>query len=133
MPKHNDFLDITDRTREELLGTLDFAAAMKTDLKAGKGSDALGGKTLAMVFQKASVRTRVSFEVGMDQLGGYALYLAPTDIGLGKRESVADIARVLARYNDGIMARVFAHEHLLELAEYSDVPVINGLSDLLHP
>jgi ornithine carbamoyltransferase len=133
MADYKDFLDLRDRTREELLATLDFAARMKRDLKAGQGSAALAGKTLAMVFQKPSARTRVSFEVGMWQLGGYALYLAPTDIGLGKRESVADIARVLARYNDGIMARVFAHEHVLELGRWSDVPVINGLTDYNHP
>ncbi len=133
MADYKDFLDIRDRTREELLATLDFARSMKVDLKAGKGSTALAGKTLAMVFQKPSTRTRISFEIGMWQLGGYALYLAPADIGLGKRESVADIARVLARYNDGIMARVFAHEHVLELGRWSDVPVINGLTDYNHP
>jgi len=133
MADYKDFLDIRDRTREELLATLEFARNMKTDLKAGKGSTALAGKTLAMVFQKPSTRTRISFEVGMWQLGGYALYLAPADIGLGKRESVADIARVLARYNDGIMARVFEHEHVLELGRWSDVPVINGLTDYNHP
>ena len=133
MADNKDFLDIRDRTREELLATLDFARSMKVDLKAGKRSTALAGKTLAMVFQKPSTRTRISFETGMWQLGGYALYLAPADIGLGKRESVADIARVLARYNDGIMARVFAHEHVLELGRWSDVPVINGLTDYNHP
>ncbi|MFC1559137.1 ornithine carbamoyltransferase [Gemmatimonadota bacterium] len=133
MADYKDFLDLRDRTREELLATLDFAVNMKTDLKAGKGSAALAGKTLAMVFQKPSARTRISFEVGMWQLGGYALYLAPTDIGLGKRESVADIARVLARYNDGIMARVFEHDHVLELGRWSDVPVVNGLTDYNHP
>lgn len=133
MTDHNDFLDISDYSREELLHSLDEADRIKKDLKAGRGCDALAGKTLAMVFQKPSVRTRISFEVGMYQLGGYALYLAPADIGLGKRESVADIARVLARYNDGIMARVFAHDDVLQLAQFSDVPVINGLSDLLHP
>jgi ornithine carbamoyltransferase len=133
MREHSDFLDIADRSREELLATLDLAARIKRELAEGTRPDHLGGKTLAMVFQKPSARTRVSFEVGMYQLGGYALYLAPTDIGLGKREAVKDIAQVLARYNDGIMARVFAHDHLLELAEYADVPVINGLSDLLHP
>jgi ornithine carbamoyltransferase len=133
MGRHKDFLDITDRTREEILATLDQAVRMKEELKCGRGSAPLKGKSLAMVFQKPSARTRVSFETGMWHLGGYALYLAPTDIGLGKREAVKDIAQVLARYNDGIMARVFSHEHLLELAEYSSVPVINGLSDRLHP
>jgi ornithine carbamoyltransferase len=133
MPKHKDFLDLASRTREELLASLALAARIKSELKAGRRPDHLKGKTLAMVFQKPSARTRVSFEVGMWQLGGYALYLAPSDIGLGRRESVADIARVLARYNDGIMARVFAHAHLEELAASSSVPVINGLSDRLHP
>jgi ornithine carbamoyltransferase len=133
MAGQKDFLDISDHTREELLHLLDEAERIKVDLKAGRECDALAGKTLAMVFQKPSARTRVSFEVGMYQLGGYALYLAPTDIGLGTRESVADVARVLARYNDGIMARVFAHEDVLQLGQFSDAPVINGLSDLLHP
>jgi len=133
MVDHSDFLDISDRSRDQILTTLEHAARLKADLKAGKVRDDLKGKTLAMVFQKPSARTRVSFEVGMYQLGGYALYLAPTDIGLGERESVEDIARVLARYNDGIMARVFAHSDVLELAQFADVPVINGLSDLLHP
>jgi ornithine carbamoyltransferase len=133
MPKHKDFLDLVSRTREELIATLDLASSLKAELKAGRTSEALKGKTLAMVFQNPSARTRVSFEVGMWQLGGYALYLAPADIGLGQRESVADVARVLARYNDGIMARVFAHAHLEELAAHSRVPVINGLSDRLHP
>jgi ornithine carbamoyltransferase len=133
MGQHKDFLDISDRTREEILTTLDLAVRMKAELKSGQGGAPLKGKSLAMVFQKPSARTRVSFETGMWHLGGYALYLAPTDIGLGKREAVKDIAQVLARYNDGIMARVFSHDHLLELAEYASVPVINGLSDLLHP
>jgi len=133
MIDHEDFLDISDYSREELLHSLNEAERIKKDLKAGRACNALAGKTLAMVFQKPSMRTRISFEVGMYQLGGYALYLAPADIGLGKRESVADIARVLARYNDGIMARVFAHDDVLQLAQFSDVPVINGLSDLLHP
>ncbi len=133
MAEHKDFLHLTDRTREEILETLELAIAIKTDLKAGTPNRALAGKTLAMVFQKPSARTRVSFEVGTFQLGGHALYLGPADIGLGKREAVSDIARVLARYNDGIMARVYAHEHVLELAEYSSVPVINGLTDLNHP
>ncbi len=133
MPEHKDFLDLASRTREELFASLDLAARIKTELQAGRRPTYLKGKTLAMVFQKPSARTRISFEVGMWQLGGYALYLAPADIGLGKRESVADIARVLARYNDGIMARVFAHAHLEELAASSSVPVINGLSDRLHP
>jgi len=133
MGQYKDFLDITDRTREEILATLDLAVRMKSEQMSGRGSRPLEGKTLAMVFQKPSARTRVSFEVGMYQLGGDALYLSPSDIGLGEREAVKDVAQVLARYNDGIMARVFSHSHILELAEYASVPVINGLSDLLHP
>lgn len=133
MDQHKDFLEIAGRMREEILATLDLAVRMKTALGEGRADRPLEGKTLAMIFQKPSARTRVSFEVGMHQLGGHALYLAPADIGLGRREAVKDIARVLARYNDGIMARVFDHEHLVELAEHASIPVINGLSDLLHP
>ena len=130
---NKDFLAITDWTADEINDTFKLAIKQKKELKDGTKHHILEGKTLAMVFQKPSARTRVSFEVGMYQLGGHALYLAPTDIGLGKRESVADVARVLSRYNDGIMARLFGHEMILELAEFSSVPVINGLTDLLHP
>ncbi|MCK5295661.1 MAG: ornithine carbamoyltransferase, partial [Alphaproteobacteria bacterium] len=91
------------------------------------------GLTMSMIFAKPSARTRISFETGMVQLGGYALYLSPNDIGIGKRESVKDIARVISRYNDIIMARLFDHEHILELAKYASVPVINGLTDYNHP
>jgi len=129
-----DFLAISDWTKEEILETFELARNIKSELKSkAERSAPLKGQTLAMVFQKPSARTRVSFEVGMYQLGGHALYLAPTDIGLGKRESVADVARVLSRYNDGIMARLFGHDMIIELAEYAAVPVINGLTDLLHP
>lgn len=128
-----DFLSIVDLTREEIEELLDLAIEIKAKQKKGEETPYLKGKTLAMVFQKPSARTRVSFEVGMYQLGGYALYLAPTDIGVGTREAVKDIARVLSRYNDGIMARLFGHEDIIEMAEYSSVPVINGLTDLLHP
>jgi len=93
----------------------------------------LEGYTLAMIFAKPSARTRISFETGIYQLGGYALYLAPTDIGIGKREAVKDIAQVVSRYNDLIMARLFAHSDMEELARYSNVPVINGLTDYNHP
>jgi len=88
---------------------------------------------MAMIFAKPSARTRISFETGMYQLGGYSLYLSPNDIGIGKREAVKDIARVISRYNDIIMARLFNHAHIIELAEYSTVPVINGLTDYNHP
>jgi len=127
------FLSIADLTREEIEEWLDLASEIKAKQKNGEDTPYLKGKTLAMVFQKPSTRTRVSFEVGMYQLGGYALYLAPTDIGVGTREAVKDIARVLSRYNDGVMARLFGHEDILEMAEYSSVPIINGLTDLLHP
>lgn len=127
------FLAITDFTTDEIHDIFRLAQELKQKTKNGEKHPLLAGRTLAMVFQKPSARTRVSFEVGMFQLGGHALYLAPADIGLGKRESVADVARVLSRYNDGIMARVFSHAHVEELAANATVPVINGLSDLLHP
>ncbi len=128
-----DFLAITDLTREEIQAVYELAAELKQKVKKGEAHPLLAGKTLGMIFQKPSARTRVSFEVGMVQLGGHAVYLAPTDIQMGKRESTADIARVLSRYVDGLMARVFAHEDVLQLAAYASVPVVNGLSDLLHP
>jgi len=128
-----DFLSLADFTRAELEEILHLAATLKRDLKAGKRQPLLAGKTLAMIFEKPSLRTRVTFEVGMTQLGGSAVYLAPKDIQLGEREAVADIARNLERWVDLIMARTFAHRTIVELAEHSAVPVINGLSDLLHP
>jgi ornithine carbamoyltransferase len=128
-----DFLTLAAFARGEIDEILHLAATLKRDLKAGKRPALLAGKTLAMIFEKPSLRTRVTFEVGMNQLGGNAVYLTPNDIQLGKRESVADIARNLDRLVDLIMARTFAHETLLDLAAHSSVPVINGLSDLLHP
>jgi ornithine carbamoyltransferase len=128
-----DFLSLTDLNRAELLQVLDLAATLKRDVKAGKRPPLLAGKSLAMIFEKPSLRTRVTFEVGMSQLGGYAVYLTPKDIQLGERESVADIARNLERWVDLIMARTFAHGTLVELARHARIPVINGLSDLLHP
>src|SRR5688572_963828 len=104
---------------------------MKT--KPKKFGDALAGQTLAMIFEKSSTRTRVSFEVGMFQLGGHALFLSARDIQLGRGEPVSDTAKVLSRYVDGIMARTFAHDTVAQLSEFSTVPVINGLTDLLHP
>ena len=130
---NKDFLAITDFSTEEIHDVFRLAKELKEKTKNDEEHHILKGQTLAMIFQKPSARTRVSFEVGMFQLGGHALYLAPADIGLGKRESVADIARVLARYNDGIMARVFGHDDVEELGTYASVPVINGLSDLVHP
>jgi len=128
-----DFLSIADLTKEEILELLDLSIELKEKQKKGEAEPILKGQTLAMIFQKPSARTRVSFEVGMFQLGGHALYLAPSDIGVGTREAVKDIGRVLSRYNEGIMARLFGHEDIIEMAKYSTVPVINGLTDLLHP
>jgi ornithine carbamoyltransferase len=123
-------ISLKDYSREELEEIFDLAAAVKADSAAYGG--VLHGKTLAMIFQKPSTRTRVSFEVGMYELGGKALFLG-TDIQLQRGESIADTARVLSRYVDGIMARVFAHQDILDLARFGSVPVINGLTDLLHP
>jgi ornithine carbamoyltransferase len=128
-----DFLSLADLTRAELEEIVHLAATLKRDLKAGKQPPLLSGKSLVMIFEKPSLRTRVTFEVGMTQLGGSAIYLTPKDIQLGERESVADIARNLERWVDLIMARTFSHGTLLELAQHATVPVINGLSDLLHP
>ena len=129
--KQKHLLSLKDYAREDLEEIFDLAAKLKADPSAY--SEALGGKTLGMIFQKPSTRTRVSFEVGMFQLGGHALYLGASDIQLHRGETIADTARVLSRYVDGIMARVFAHQDILDLAKYGSVPVINGLSDLLHP
>ena len=128
-----DFLSIVELTKDEISSLFELAKLLKKKTKEREAHPSLKGQTLAMIFQKPSARTRISFEVWMVQLGGHALYLAPTDIGLGKRESVADIARVVSRYNDGIMARLFGHEMIEELAEAASIPVINGLTDLLHP
>jgi ornithine carbamoyltransferase len=127
------FLNISDFSADELWQFLDKAKELKDEFKAGGNQPILKGKILGMIFQKPSLRTRISFEVGMFHLGGEALYLSPDEIGLGERESVPDVARVLSGYVDGIMARVFAHDHVVQLAEYSSVPVINGLSDYNHP
>jgi ornithine carbamoyltransferase len=127
------FLNLADLTPGGLRGLLNLAVELKEEWKAGGNRPLLRGKTLGMLFQKPSLRTRVSFEMGMIHLGGQALYLSPLEIQLGKRESVPDVARVLSRYVDGIMARVFEHSDVLTLAEYSRVPVINGLSDYNHP
>lgn len=127
------FLAITDFSSDTLWQFLCRAKELKDELKQGGNRPILQGKILGMLFQKPSLRTRVSFEVGMLHLGGQAIYISPHEIGLGKRESVADVARVLSGYVDGIMARVFSHNHILELAHYSQVPVINGLSDYNHP
>lgn len=128
-----DFLAISDHSSEAIRALLEKALELKQEWQSGGNSPILKGKALAMVFQKPSLRTRVSFEMGMHQLGGYALYLSPSEIGLGQREAISDIARVLAGYVDCVMARVFDHAHVVELAKWSDVPIINGLSDYNHP
>ncbi len=128
-----DFLSILDLSKEEAIELLNEAIRIKKDLKAGKEYHPLKGKVLAMIFEKPSLRTRSTFEIGMYQLGGYAMYLAPSDIQLGKRESVPDVARNLSRWVDGIMARTFAHKTIVDLAENASVPVINALSDEEHP
>lgn len=133
MAKRGDFLSLADFSAQQLWGWLELARDLKAEWRAGGNKPVLQGKTLGLLFQKPSLRTRVSFEMGMRHLGGDALYLSPNEIGLGGRESVADVARVLSRYVDGIMARVFSHAHVVELARYSTVPVINGLSDFTHP
>ena len=129
MPKR-DFLAIPDFTTAELLALLDLAARMKSGAYRERP---LAGKTLAMIFAKSSTRTRVSFEVGALQLGGHALFLSSRDIQLGRGEPIRDTARVLSRMVDGIMIRTFAHADVEELARFASVPVINGLTDLLHP
>jgi ornithine carbamoyltransferase len=128
-----DFLTIEEYPPETIQELLDLAVRLKKEWQTGGNSPILKNKVLAMIFQKPSLRTRVSFDMGMRHLGGDALYLSPAEIGLGKRESIADVARVLEGYVDIIMARVFAHAHVEELAEWSKVPVINGLSDYNHP
>ena len=127
---HRDFLAIPDFSRDELYRLFDLAESMRTGQYDRKP---LAGKSLAMIFMKASTRTRVSFEVGAWQLGGHALFLSPRDVQLGRGEPIPDTARVLSRYVDGIMIRTFAHTEVEELARHATVPVINGLTDLLHP
>lgn len=128
------FLTIADFSADELWQFLNKAKELKDELKReGSNRPILKDKILGMIFQKPSLRTRVSFEAGMLHLGGHALYLSPQEIGLGGRESVPDVARVMSGYVQGIMARVFSHDHILQLAQYSSVPVINGLSDYDHP
>ena len=127
------FLDLASCTSDELQDLIEQALRLKAEWRAGGNQPILRGKTLGMVFQKPSLRTRVSFEMAMKQLGGDAIMLGPQEIGLGVRESVPDVARVLSSYVQGIMARVFAHSDVLELAAHSRVPVINGLSDDYHP
>ncbi len=131
--KGRSLASLHDLTKEEIEEILKTSELLKLQLLRGQGHPILKGKTLAMIFEKPSTRTRISFEVGMWQLGGYALYLSASDLQLGRGESIADTAQVLSRYVDGIMARVFGHQRILDLVKYSKVPVINGLSDFTHP
>ena len=126
-------LCLADWAADEIWYVLNTARDLKAEWKRGGNKPILGGKSLAMIFEKPSLRTRVSFEMAMVHLGGHALYLSPQEIGLGKRESVADVARVLSGYVQGIQARVFSHRSVELLAQYASVPVINGLSDFCHP
>jgi len=127
--KGKDLLSVADLSSEDIQLLISNAI----DMKAEGWTSSLSGKVLALMFEKPSLRTRVSFEVAMRQLGGYTIYLSPAEVGLGKRESVSDVARVLSRYVDVIAARTFSHQTLEVLADYSEVPVINALSDLEHP
>ena len=128
-----DFLHINDLSADQIHEIFDKAAWIKSKFKERENYRPFDGMSMAMIFAKPSARTRVSFETGFFRLGGHALYLGPDDIGIGKRESVKDIARVLSGYNDMIMARLFDHQHIIELAEYATIPVINGLTDYNHP
>ena len=131
--KGRSFIDLSDFERYELRQFLNTGHDLKQKQKRGEPHELLKGKSLAMIFMKSSTRTRVSFEVGMTQLGGHALYLESGGTQLGRGETIGDTAQVLSRYCDVIMARVFAHSDVADLAKYATVPVINGLSDLLHP
>lgn len=128
-----DFISVSDYSSKDLQYLLDLAVSLKQEYFKYGNPPILHGKTLGLIFQKPSLRTRISFEMAMRHLGGDALYISPGEIGLGQRESVADVARVLSGYVAAIMARVFSHAHILELAQSASVPVINGLSDFDHP
>ncbi len=128
-----DFLHITDLSSDEIHEVFALGKEVKARFKRREDYHPFKNQTMAMIFTKPSARTRISFETGFHRMGGHAIYLSPDDISIGKREAVKDIARVIGRYNDVIMARLFQHEHLLELAEYAPVPVINGLTDYNHP
>lgn len=131
--KKRDFLTVLDLDRRELESLLDEAASLKQAVRAGSHGAPLAGKILALIFHKPSLRTRVSFEAGMSRLGGSALYITDKEIGMGSREAISDVARVLSRYVDGIMIRTFAHSWVEDLARHATVPVINGLTDDYHP
>ncbi|MCX8094781.1 MAG: ornithine carbamoyltransferase [Caldisericia bacterium] len=131
--KGRDLLTLYDFTKEELNLFLKAGEELKLKSKMGEKTPILSGKKLGMIFEKPSTRTRVSFEVAMYELGGHAIYLSSSELQLKRGETIADTARVLSRYLDGIMARVFSHKDLVELAKYASIPVINGLSDMFHP
>ncbi|MGG4212076.1 ornithine carbamoyltransferase [Paenibacillus sp. FSL L8-0638] len=131
--KGRDFLELDDYSPEEIQYLIDLAVEIKRKHKNRETYQPLKGKTLGLIFEKSSTRTRVSFEVGMYQLGGHALFLSKNDIQLGRGEPISDMAQVMSRYLDGIMIRTFGHDNVVELAHYASVPVINGLSDLAHP
>ena len=129
----DNFLAITDYSKDEIMDLLNLAIDLKKEWQNGGNRPLLKNKVLAMIFQKPSLRTRVSFDMAMRHLGGDALYLSPAEIGLGKRESIADVARVISGYVDVVMARVFAHDHVLQLSKWASIPIVNGLSDYNHP
>lgn len=131
--KGRDFLTLKDFTGQEIMDMVQLGIDLKAKLKAGIPTPILAGKSLGMIFQKSSTRTRVSFEVGMYQLGGQALFLSSNDLQIGRGEPVQDTARVLSRYLDAILIRTFSHQEVEDLAKYADVPVINGLTDDYHP
>ncbi|MBP2001758.1 ornithine carbamoyltransferase [Paenibacillus shirakamiensis] len=131
--KGRDCVELTDFSSEEIQYLLDFAIEIKRKHKNGEEYQPLKGKTVGLIFEKSSTRTRVSFEVGTYQLGGHALFLSKNDIQMGRGETISDTAQVMSRYLDGIMIRTFGHENVVELAKHATVPVINGLSDLAHP
>tara|TARA_B100001109_G_scaffold61663_1_gene50375 strand:+ start:1383 stop:2297 length:915 start_codon:yes stop_codon:yes gene_type:complete len=127
------FLHISDYSQKDLWEILNLAKNLKENFHNQSDYKLFKNKSLAMIFAKPSARTRVSFETGFEWMGGHALFLGPNDIGIGKREAIKDISRLFSRYNDMIMARLFDHDHIIELAEYSNIPVINGLTDYNHP
>ena len=131
MAKH--FLHISDYSTDQIWEILHLSKELKTKFHNKENFKPFRDRSLAMIFAKPSARTRVSFETGFEWMGGHALFLGPNDIGIGKREAIKDISRLFSRYNDVIMARLFDHQHIVELAEYSDIPVINGLTDYNHP
>ena len=131
MAKH--FLHISDYNPDQIWEILHLAKELKTKFHKKENYKPFQDRSLAMIFAKPSARTLVSFETGFEWMGGHALFLGPNDIGIGKREAIKDISRLFSRYNDVIMARLFDHQHIIELAEYSDIPVINGLTDYNHP